>query len=1770
MTGAAATPAPPAPPARTPTNPPAATGGSSLRAASISSTSATVAVPVVKDTPTAAMTAFEPPPPAVVDEPPAPPAPAPPDAELRARSERIAKTDPVGAARAMVELGIYEERLNHDRKAAKACYQAARARVRSLEPALTRLRRLSAGKAELPQVLPIIDDELLVAQGENVRADLLAERARVCEALGKTADSRASYAEALRLVPNHAASLHGLEAVLRKELAKTPVKPLAAELATHLERLAEAFAPAPDREDGDPLLAAWILVERAHVLDHRLNEADLARAALERAVSFVPGPGPVRDALTRHLVLHNGLTVLTRSLSFEADQEQDHDRASRLLYTAARLLADKLDEPSEAIALYTRAQARAPGTSPTATRILAELIRLLESTGNHESAADARQKRLALLVDTDAIVHEHIRLSELYDALGNADRSAAHAARALEIDPEAPGIRERLDRAFQRLGKHDERVRTWAAAAVSNERPTQARVAALLRAADIAERNLRRREEAVAHLRAAWTIDPGNTSVFDALSALLTPSAKDIDADPRGVRARIDLYTQAAQVTTDSARKIGLLEKLVAIWEDELCQPARAVDELEKILVIDPARRTAVLALQRNAARAGDAQKLARALQAEADLTADKPLQRKLLLQAADVLSARLNDRDRALFLVDRALAVDPTDADALRMRQRIDERAGRFDEARKALLRLISREGSHGEGLFSLWLEVAVLDEQRLKRPRDAVEAYRQAARARPTHPLPKVEIARLLRDIGDYGKLVEALMGLAASAATPNDYARLLFEAAEVQEIKLGNDEAALSSLAQADAHLPPESFDPAILEAMERIYVRRASPAELAALYSRWLAKNPPPNIDYALRIALAMVLAETDKRQAVDLLMALILVVPSHAPALRILEQLHRAMGSHTALGATLRGQAEVLKSRLARVGALWEVVALEEELGSSAALDALDRLVADAPADTTALDAVARIAGKLVEGMGPHPTVTAVRNKLIAAIQARKELTADPISRAMLQIEEAIFAEARIHEEPTVARAALAGYREALSLWPDSLLAARGLDRMAHALGDRSSSILANTALAKLVDNPREKAVHLMRAAELTAEDGNREPQARALELFEQALVADPDAAPAVRSLSRMLANDLGRLIDRLSDALGRASARSQIILLGTEIGQAVLRHKDSPMAPPEPGHGVAAMRRVLAVAPSDVPSLLLMARLLVAQRAWAEARDTLLRVIDAATEHEPLIAAQFMLAELYEGPLGDLALAEQSLQAILAIEGGNRRALEKLVQVATSRGDGALAIQALGRLVEIAPDPASRVDADMRLAEACRKEGDSVGMVRALCDSLVSAPTDPRPIAALTRLYRTDTPDGAAGYVKALQQAIELANARRLPVDPRWLMTMGLLEATVLVRPREGVAHLQQAATLPGAPQDVRTALGRGLEAANRNGEAISVLRDALTTDPETIARVADLPQALGALDAALAKEGRVEERLAVEEVRGALGELKSDRMSWLRSRRLPPEALSPGSLAGADLARLLVPEAKSPMIDVAVAIAPIAAKALRFEVGSLGVSSRERIGPRDGHPTRAIADRVARALGLEAFELYLTPTWQGAARAYPGDPPIIVGPTSFAELPEPEQIFGLARLLIRACLGFSWLDELSIDAADGLLLAALRSVVPSFGVGELTAPREAAVQSLLVPVQKAIGRRQRKLLEEIVPNAVAAYDPRALNIGVRRSEYRIAYIVAGDLLAVVDYLRRFDREIARSQEEPRVLLQHPVTNELIRYALTAEAYAERRRIGTG
>ena len=105
---------------------------------------------------------------------------------------------------------------------------------------------------------------------------------------------------------------------------------------------------------------------------------------------------------------------------------------------------------------------------------------------------------------------------------------------------------------------------------------------------------------------------------------------------------------QVLAFETDLLEYPDLFEGSVVVESKVRALKDDAREEIEKILALAPQRRSAILALQRNAQRAGDAKQLARALQAEADLTSDPSLQRRLLLNAAEVMSDRVGDRDRA------------------------------------------------------------------------------------------------------------------------------------------------------------------------------------------------------------------------------------------------------------------------------------------------------------------------------------------------------------------------------------------------------------------------------------------------------------------------------------------------------------------------------------------------------------------------------------------------------------------------------------------------------------------------------------------------------------------------------------------------------------------------------------------------------------------------------------------------------------------------------------------------------------------------------------------------------------------------------------------------------------------------------------------------------------------------------------------------------------------------------------------------------------------
>src|SRR5262249_31133335 len=137
--------------------------------------------------------------------------------ELSTRADRLKTEDPIGSARAHLELGLLAEWDRQDRDEAKKQYDAARALMPAMQAALSRLRRPVTQKQTASEALAILQEELNLAETDELRADLHASRARAFEATGQIPQARAAYLEALKFQKHCAAALRGLETVLRRE-----------------------------------------------------------------------------------------------------------------------------------------------------------------------------------------------------------------------------------------------------------------------------------------------------------------------------------------------------------------------------------------------------------------------------------------------------------------------------------------------------------------------------------------------------------------------------------------------------------------------------------------------------------------------------------------------------------------------------------------------------------------------------------------------------------------------------------------------------------------------------------------------------------------------------------------------------------------------------------------------------------------------------------------------------------------------------------------------------------------------------------------------------------------------------------------------------------------------------------------------------------------------------------------------------------------------------------------------------------------------------------------------------------------------------------------------------------------------------------------------------------------------------------------------------------------------------------------------------------------
>jgi hypothetical protein len=456
------------------------------------------------------------------------------------------------------------------------------------------------------------------------------------------------------------------------------------------------------------------------------------------------------------------------------------------------------------------------------------------------------------------------------------------------------------------------------------------------------------------------------------------------------------------------------------------------------------------------------------------------------------------------------------------------------------------------------------------------------------------------------------------------------------------------------------------------------------------------------------------------------------------------------------------------------------------------------------------------------------------------------------------------------------------------------------------------------------------------------------------------------------------------------------------------------------------------------------------------------------------------------------------------------------------------------------------------------------------GAEKALVEATAQSPKASR-LSRLAGLF-TGAP---SDHARALNAVVARGRELERP-DAASFAALGRLEVDALGRWAEGVGHLRLAVGLAPGMHEARAALARGLTHLRAGAEATATLLPMLVPDPTPLLSLADPAAALGTLETALAAEGRYDEATVVRELRAVAGGLDDGAHAELRARRHPsdPGPFVPVILDPATLRSSVVPEGVSALLlDLGAAIAGASSKFARVDTESLGLSSR---GRPPVHPMLVL--RLAKGFGLEAPDVAASAA-ATRVRVVPHETPWLVVPETLAAQPEPVQAAALAGPMVRLALGLTWMDEVRDVQAHALLCAAARQVLSGYAPDARDPGLPERLDEWTRRLGRAIGRKQKKALQELAPALGATRPPSLTDVeafeqAVARTELRAAFLVTGDLLATLDVARAADGELGRATANVgkaaiAAVLSNPLTRDLATFALAPATTALRRKAGT-
>jgi len=502
--------------------------------------------------------------------------------------------------------------------------------------------------------------------------------------------------------------------------------------------------------------AARVHMERARVLELRLERIDDARAAYQAARDADPTFAPSFLALERLAQSAEDWAALAELYRSEAARLADAD-AVFWLVRASRVQSDRIGDP--AAASSTLREAIAAGAGPEVHHALQAM---LEAAGDWEGLAAALAEEAERL-DGDGAAFARYRLATVQEE--RLDRPDEALANYLMVarEPAAVPAAEAAARILQKQEDWAGLLDFWRQRLEVLSEP-DLRVTLSYRMGEICEGRLDDQEGARTWFEAILDIAPGYLPALEGLERVYNR----LEAWDRLAA----IYEQRAILAEDDAAVALQLHRAGAVCELRLSDLERARDFYQRALEHVPDFSPSLDALVRLLELAGDWSALAQALHTAAAGTPDANEVVSLYYRAGRVYADKVDDPATAALCLAQCLELSPAFLPARALQKELARDAGDWEQ----VFALQAGDAASTEDLDRKgWqLVVAAQLAARIENS-DAVPVARQALESDPSNAGAVALLENLLIGRGDTVGLVELYRAAAAGADDHASRARL-----------------------------------------------------------------------------------------------------------------------------------------------------------------------------------------------------------------------------------------------------------------------------------------------------------------------------------------------------------------------------------------------------------------------------------------------------------------------------------------------------------------------------------------------------------------------------------------------------------------------------------------------------------------------------------------------------------------------------------------------------------------------------------------------------------------------------------------------------------------------------------------------------------------------------------------------------------------------------------------------------------------------------------